>query len=86
MNGGIETYELTVEKEDPGLFRLQALGAGPLSGAVIVTHRNEISAYMSGDSMGSRSLDGRLEPESQVMWLQGVDQAGAKITIKGVRE
>ena len=86
MNGRIETYELTVEEEYPGLFRLQALGAGPLAGAVIVTHRNEISAYMSGDSLGSRSLGGHLEPESQVMSLQGVDQNGGRITIRAVRE
>ena len=81
-----ETYDLSLAEEFPGIFRLEGQGAGPWNGAVIATSHNEVSAYTETDAFAGRSLAGRVDSSGQTMLLKGVDQHGAKISIRAQKQ
>ncbi len=81
----IETYELSVSEELPGVFRLNSEG-DEVSGAVVANSRNQLAAWMITGSLQARSLTGSVDPFQKTIVLQGANQSGAKITIRATKQ
>ena len=82
----VETYELTVSEEFPGLFRIEGEGSGPLQGAVIASSRNQLNAYMTEPPLKAMSLSGRVDSTAATMVLHGTDRNGNELRITAVKQ
>jgi hypothetical protein len=90
----VETFDLTVSEQHPGVFRLDGAGTSDervytVTGAVLVNSANRLAAFtvrLAGDDAPHESVFiGVVSEDGTTIEATGIDRKGAELTLRAVR-